>query len=75
MSKQNKNKLIIEEIVVTRGKGVGRKAKWVKGISCVVMHSNQTYSGEHYLVYTNTELQCYTLETYIIFHTNFTTIK
>ena len=43
MNKPNKNKHIDTEdrVVVTRRKGVGwERAKWVKGISCMVTNEN-----------------------------------
>ena len=41
LGKQNKNKLRENRLVVTRGKGfVSGWAKWVKGISCMVMNGN-----------------------------------
>ena len=42
MNKPNKNKQVDIEnrVVVTRGEGVGGKAKWVKRMNCMVMHGN-----------------------------------
>ena len=42
-------------LVVTRGKAGGR-TKVVNGRICIVMDGNQTFSGEHYAVYTEAEM-------------------
>lgn len=39
------------------------------------MDINQTYSGDHFAIYTNIGSLCYTSETNIMFHVNYTSIK
>lgn len=38
----------------------GDWAKWIKGLSSTLMDGNQTYDGDHSVVYTDSEVQCYT---------------
>lgn len=71
-----KKKLIHTETrLVARGEGDREYVKWVKGVNCIVRDGNQTYCGGHFVVYTEIELLCCTLETTIIVYTNFTSIK
>ena len=44
--------------------------KWVKGVDYMVMNKNQTFGGEHAVVYSETELKYCTYETYVILSTN-----
>ena len=39
-----------------RRKKVGEKAKWVKGVNCMVMDRNQPLGSEHTVVYSEAEL-------------------
>ena len=38
------------------GMGVGGRAKWVKGVKCMVTDGNKTFGGEHTEIYTEVEL-------------------
>ena len=40
--------------------------KGVKGVDYMVMNKNQTFGGEHAVVYSETELKYCTYETYVI---------
>ena len=40
----------------------------------MVMDGNCTFGGDHFVVYTDVELQCCRLETYITLYTNLTLI-
>ena len=57
-TKQNRNKFIDTQnsLVVTRGEGGCRWAKWVKGVSCMVTDDSWTYCAYHCVVYTDVKL-------------------
>lgn len=65
---ENKSKLINTEIrlVVTGGEGAEGWAKWVKGANYIVMGGNQIDVGDHFIVYTDVEVQCYIPAIYTI---------
>ena len=56
-----------------RGRGCGKKAKWIKGVKFMVTIGNQTFCDIHAIDYTDIELLCCVLETYIML-TNGTSI-
>lgn len=59
MSEQYKTKTnsdMENRLVVTSGEGDWGCAKWVKGINCMVMEGNQTFGGDHFVVYTHVKL-------------------
>lgn len=62
MNKQNKAKLIYTDniLVVTRGKRYVGRVKWVKGVKCTVMNGDETFGGEHTIMYTDTGAISYT---------------
>lgn len=41
--------------------------KMGEGGKLYIIDGNQIYCGDHYVVYTDVKLQCYTPETYVIF--------
>ena len=41
----------------------------------MVMDVNQTYSGDHFVIYTNIGSLCHTSGTNIMFHVNYTSMK
>ena len=55
-TKPNKNRETGNRIVVTRGGGLGRKKKWVKGINYTVMGGNYTVGHGHCAGYTEIEI-------------------
>lgn len=65
-TKPNKNRDTRNGIVVTRGGGLERKKKWVKGINYMVMGGNYTFGHGHYAGYTEIEIQCCVHEIHIM---------
>lgn len=51
-----------------------KKSKKGEGVNFMAIDDNQTYGGNHFIMYTNIKLQC-TPETNIMLYTNFTLIK
>lgn len=45
-----------DQWVVTRGEEEWKEGKMGKGVICIVMDGNQTFGGEHYIIYTDVEL-------------------
>ena len=50
--------------MVTRGERAGGRAKWVKGVNCIVTNGNYIFGGEHIIGYTEVDIECRPHETY-----------
>ena len=42
--------------MLPEGKQGGGRAKWVKGVNCMVTDGNYTFGGEHAMVYAEVKL-------------------
>lgn len=61
LKRQNKQ----NEAKTNRGEGDTKIGEMDEGGHCVVMDGNQTWHGDHFVVYRDVELQCCTPEIYI----------
>ena len=63
--KSNKQMKLLDTEVrwLSEEKAVERWAKQVKEVNFMVTNGNEIYCGDHFLVYTKTELLCFTHET------------
>lgn len=74
MNKQNKTHRYREQTGSYQREETGGQVKWVKGVSYMVTNGDQTYRGDHFVVYAKIELLCCTFKTNMLY-TNFTSIK